>query len=402
MEGLKEGGAVKKVIYKLVQQFYRKLFSILGRLPIKGNIIIFESFLGKQYSDNPRAIYEYMLDNCPQYKMYWSIDKRYIKSFEGKNLNYIKRFSLQWVILMTRAKYWVTNSRLPLWIPKPKGTIYLQTWHGTPLKRLAADMDEVHMPGTNTMNYKSNFLKEVKKWDYLISPNVYSREIFKRAFQFDKVMLETGYPRNDFLVNNNNEDTISHLKKLCNLPKNKKVILYAPTWRDNQFYSKGKYKFDLQMNLDLLKKELGDNYVILLRLHYLVAENIDLAGYEGFVFDFSNHEDIRELYLIADFLITDYSSVFFDFAILKRPMLFYVYDIEEYRNKLRGFYFDFESKAPGPLVKKTSELINVLKEIEEKGYTPSQFEEEFYQKFCYLEDGESSKRVVEEVFSKNN
>src|SRR5699024_10375081 len=151
--------------------------------------------------------------------------------------------------------------------------------------------------------------------------------------------------------------TISQIKKASNLPVDKKVVLYAPTWRDNQFYTKGKYKFDLQMDLGRLKKELGNDYIIVLRLHYLVAENLDLTGYENFVYDFSYHEDIRELYLIADMLITDYSSVFFDYANLRRPMLFYVYDIEDYRDNLRGFYFDFESKAPGLLVKTTEEII---------------------------------------------
>src|SRR5699024_553027 len=150
--------------------------------------------------------------------------------------------------------------------------------------------------------------------------------------------------------------------------------------------------------LGRLKKELGNDYIIVLRLHYLVAENLDLTGYENFVYDFSYHEDIRELYLIADMLITDYSSVFFDYANLRRPMLFYVYDIEDYRDNLRGFYFDFESKAPGLLVKTTEEIIRVIKEIDQNGFQPSKAMDAFYGKFCYLEDGDASERVVKEVF----
>ncbi len=330
--------------------------------------------------------------------MYWSADRRHVNDFAKKELQYVRRFSLKWLFLMTRAKYWVTNSRLPLWIPKPQGTIYVQTWHGTPLKRLAADMDEVHMPGTNTEKYKRNFLYEASKWDYLVSPNAYSTEIFKRAFGFEKTMIESGYPRNDFLINHNDQETIVQLKKNCDLPLDKKVILYAPTWRDNQFYAKGKYKFDLQFDLEQMKKELGDEYVIALRLHYLVAENLDLTGFEGFVFDLSHHEDIRELYLIADLLITDYSSVFFDYANLKRPMIFFVYDIEDYRDHLRGFYLDFEKEAPGPLVKTTEEIIEEVKQIDQNGFTPSEKIEDFYRKFCYLEDGRASERVVKEVF----
>ena len=101
----------------------------------------------------------------------WSVDKRYEKVFERYDLPYIRRFSLSWMIYMNKATLWISNSRLPLWIPKPKGTTYLQTWHGTPLKKLATDMDEVHMPGTDTERYKRNFTRESAKWDFLISPN---------------------------------------------------------------------------------------------------------------------------------------------------------------------------------------------------------------------------------------
>ncbi|ASK62145.1 CDP-glycerol--glycerophosphate glycerophosphotransferase [Virgibacillus phasianinus] len=383
-----------------LKKLYKLAFVILGYLPVKRKVIMFESFLGKQYSDSPRAIYEYLLQNDPSYEMYWSVDRRHMRSFDDKDVNYVRRFSIKWLLLMARAGYWVSNSRLPLWIPKPNHTIYLQTWHGTPLKRLAADMDEVHMPGTNTVKYKQNFIKEASKWDYLVSPNAYSTEIFERAFQFKKTMIESGYPRNDFLLNSNNEETINQIKQKAKLPKDKKVILYAPTWRDNQFYAKGKYKFNLMLDLERLKEEFSKDYIVILRLHYLVAENLDLTGFEGFVYDLSHHEDIRELYLIADLLITDYSSVFFDYANLRRPMLFFVYDIEDYRDNLRGFYFDFEEKAPGPLVKTTEEVISSIKRLDKIGFNPSDTTEAFYEKFCYLEDGNASERVVKQVFKR--
>ena len=390
---------MKQKILQVLFKVYKLIFTIIGALLPKNNkLVIFESFLGKQYSDNPRAIYEYMRENYPDYKMYWSADRSSMSKFSRVAVPAIRRFSIKWLFLMNRAKYWITNSRLPLWIPKPKKTIYVQTWHGTPLKRLAADMDEVHMPGTNTAQYKANFLKEAGKWDYLVSPNDYSSEIFKRAFGFEKALIESGYPRNDFLINANNKEIIAGIKKRCKLPQSKKIILYAPTWRDNQFYSRGRYKFDIQMDLDRMKAELGEEYIIVLRLHYLIAENLNLSGYEGFVYDLSEHEDIRELYLIADMLITDYSSVFFDYANLERPMLFYVYDIEDYRDNLRGFYFDFEEKAPGPLVKNTNELISEIQYIDKHGFKPPAEVEAFYNKFCYLEDGHASERVVREVF----
>ncbi|WLV24145.1 CDP-glycerol glycerophosphotransferase family protein [Aciduricibacillus chroicocephali] len=397
------GKARKKVVQvvrsKRMQKIYQLAFKVMAKVnPVNRKLVIFESFHGKQYSDNPRAIYEYMTRSTRGYKLIWSADRRHMEKFIEAGVPYVRRFSIKWLFLMTSAGHWVTNARLPLWIPKPKHTTYVQTWHGTPLKRLAADMEEVHMPGTDTERYKRNFTSEAAKWDYLVSPNGYSTEIFRRAFQFDKEVLETGYPRNDYLYDANDEWTIGRIKRRIGIKSDKKVILYAPTWRDNQFYRKGAYKFDLQMDLDDLQREFGDTHVIVLRMHYLVAENLDISAYEGFVYDCSTYDDIRDLYLISDILITDYSSVFFDFANLRRPMIFFVYDIDEYRDTLRGFYFDFEEKAPGPLVKDTEGLIQEVKKIEQDGFQPADNYDEFIDKFCYLEDGRASERVVKALF----
>jgi CDP-glycerol glycerophosphotransferase len=378
----------------LIKRLYKKVFSLVGMLPADHKLVMFESFLGKQYSCNPRAIYEYLQTNHPEYKLIWSVDKRYADDFKQKNLPYIERFSVKWLFHMARARYWVSNSRLPLWIPKPAHTIYLQTWHGTPLKKLAMDMEEVHMPGTSTEKYKDNFFKESRNWDYLISPNRYSTEIFKRAFQFDKKMIESGYPRNDYLLQFNNEKSINQVKSRLKLPLDKKILLYAPTWRDNEFYGKGRYKFDVKLDLEKMQEELGDEYIIILRMHYLISENLELSSFKGFAYNFSHHEDIRELYLISDQLITDYSSVFFDYANLKRPMIFFAYDIASYRDQLRGFYFDFEKEAPGPIVKTTDQVIEQVNHLEKQ---PVNYQD-FHQTFCYLEEGMSSERVVKAVF----
>lgn len=390
---------LKKVWLKIrrsnyIKKILRLLFMITNKFPAR-NTIVFESFLGKQFSDNPKAIYEYVKANYPDYKLYWAIDHRFANNFQGKGLNCLTRLTPKWIWIMATSKYWITNSRLPLWIPKPKHTTYIQTWHGTPLKKLGLDILNVQMAGMNTNQYRKEFIEEANKWDYLISPNAYSTAIFRTAFSFDKTIIESGYPRNDYLYKHNNKSFKAETKKKLNIQKDKKVILYAPTWRDDDYYDTGKYKFNLQLDLNRLEEEFSDNYVILLRMHYLVAENIKLDAYKGFVYDYSTYNDINDLYIIADLLITDYSSVFFDYANLKRPILFYVYDIADYRDNLRGFYFDFENKAPGPLLKTTEEVITEIKAIENGDFV---LDETFYNKFCYLEDGNASKRVVEEIF----
>ncbi|PPA70290.1 CDP-glycerol glycerophosphotransferase family protein [Jeotgalibacillus proteolyticus] len=390
---------LKNAARKVVGKLFRILFKVFSRFPRNEKLVIFESFHGKQYSCNPRAIYEYMLQEDLDYEMYWSMNKKDAVKYKGENLHVLQRFSLQWIYKMATAKYWVINARLPQWIEKPKGTVYLQTWHGTPLKKLGQDITDVKMPGTTTEKYRSNFIKESSKWDYLIAPNLYSKDIFKHAFSFKKEIILSGYPRNDLLHKNNNLKEIDLLKTKYGLPLNKKIILYAPTWRDDEYLEVGKYKFSLKLDLEKMQKKLGEEYIILTRMHYLIAEYLDLSQFKGFAYDVSNNADIRELYLISDLLITDYSSVFFDYANLKRPILFFAYDLEKYKDELRGFYFDFENLAPGPIVETTDDL---LKEIGEITVADSQDNlvkmKRFFDQYCSLEDGYASKRVVEKLF----
>lgn len=386
-------------IYKLRVRIIELLLKIsiqtLQRLPKKKNIVIFESFLGKQYSDSPKAIYEEWRQQHPHDELVWSIDSRApIKLPKG--VKTVRRLSFQWVYYMARARVWVSNSRLPNWIPKDENTIYLQTWHGTPLKKLALDMNTVHMPGTDTERYKASFTRESSKWDYLISPNSYSSNIFKRAFAFHRTMLEVGYPRNDLFYHQTRlREVTKRVKDKLELPNDKKIILYAPTWRDQQNEGRGQYRLTLPLDFENFVSRLGDDYVLLVRFHYLVSENLDLSNVSPHVLDVSHYPDIAELYTISDVLITDYSSVMFDFAHLKRPMLFYVYDLEEYRDDIRGFYMNFTEDAPGPLVRTEEELYQTLEELESIEVMYQGKMEQFHHRFCEFDDGYAAANVVE-------
>lgn len=361
---------------------------------VDSNTIVFESFGGKNYSDSPKYIYEYMQRNYPKLNYIWVFNNPDKNVIVG-NADKVKKGSKEYYDAYSKAKFWVTNARLPLYLNKKENQIYIQTWHGTPLKRLANDMKVVRMPGTTTANYKKNFYAETTRWDYLVSPNRYSSNIFKTAFWMDEERTwEIGYPRNDVLVNrSNDQEYINQIKKDLNLPEDKKVIMYAPTWRDDEFVKKGQYLFDLKINLENLQKELGENYVILLRMHYLIANALDLNGYEDFAIDVSNYSDISELYLISDALITDYSSVMFDFGILKRPQYFFAYDIEKYDKGLRGFYMDYMNDLPGEIITDEFKLAEELKNIDEHKEKYKDKIEKFYEKFCSLEKGQSSKFI---------
>src|SRR5699024_4656733 len=385
-KGIKSRAKMRLFIYKYV----------FKKLKPKSHWIFFESFQGKGYSDNPKYIYEYMNSQGYKFKYIWSMLQSTNIPFKNTQ---VKRLSLRYYYYLARSRYWVLNSRLPNYIEKSEDNLYLQTWHGTPLKRLAGDMEQVHMPNTTTEKYKKNFYAETQKWDYLVSPNNYSTEIFTNAFWFNKEFLETGYPRNDILYNKNNDRDINHLKSKMNLPLDKKIILYAPTWRDNEFYGKGKYKFNLKLDLERLRREVGNEYIVILRMHYLVATQMDISNFEWFAYDMSFYSDIGELYLISDLLITDYSSVFFDYANLKRPILFYTYDIDVYRDTLRGFYIDMEKEVPGPMLKTTEDIINSIQNLEEVLQQYNQRYQLFYDRFCKWDDGNASKRIVEKILN---
>ena len=177
------------------------------------------------------------------------------------------------------------------------------------------------------------------------------------------------------------------------LPKDKKIILYAPTWRDDQHQAGVGYTYKTEVDFDMLKKNLEDEYVILFRAHYLVASTFDFEKYSGFIYNVSDVDDINELYISADMLITDYSSVFFDYANLKRKIIFYMYDFEKYKDELRGFYIDID-ELPGKITKTEEELIQAIKDTDEEKYREKY--KKFNQKFNCLDDGQAAKRVVEE------
>ncbi len=370
------------------------MYKVLTRLlPVNHKVVIFESNVGRNYTGNPRAIYEEMvrqgLDR--RYRCYIILEDRSIK-IPG-SAKKIKRKGFRYFYYFAIAGVWVSDSRLPMYMIKRSETTYIQTWHGTPLKKLALDLDAIYMAGeSDLLEYKKNFYENVQTWDYLISQNNYSSGIFRKAFGFDKEILEIGYPRNDMLFHNNNIEELKKIKERLGLPLDKKVILYAPTWRDNEFHGKERYKFNPKLDFSLLMEELENDTVLIVKYHYLVMDQIDWTPYEGFIYSYDMSYDISLLYLVSDMLITDYSSVMFDYSILKRPMLFYCYDLDEYKDSLRGFYFDFIKEAPGPIVKSSSKLIRAIKEYDYNMYRDKY--EAFTNKYNHADDGNASGKIV--------
>ena len=392
---------LRKTLNKKKEIDYHKFYK---KYEVDDKVILFESFGGRNYTCSPKAIYEKMItmDKFNDYTFVWAfknVEDHNVKPF--KNLIIVKSGSDDYYKYCSIAKYWIVNSIMPENIKKKDNQVYVQCWHGTPLKRLRYDI-KVNGSSLNSVEeirYRNDI--DAKRFDYFISPSKFCTEKFTSAFNLvnlgkENIIIEKGYPRNDRLFSFTNDD-VEDIKNKLGIPKDKKIILYAPTFRDNQHTSGVGYTYNLGINFDTLMDKINDEYVILFRTHYFVANSIDLSKYEGFIYDVSRYDDINDLYIISDLLITDYSSVFFDYANLKRPMLFYMYDLDDYKNNLRDFYISLE-ELPGPIVEKEEDLLNEINNIDNYDKKYREKYNIFNEKYNYLDDKDSSMRVIEYLF----
>ncbi|MCD9067386.1 CDP-glycerol glycerophosphotransferase family protein [Staphylococcus pasteuri] len=365
--------------------------------PVKKDLIVFESNVGKSVSDSPKVIYDKLKEYKNDYKIVWVNNKQY--PFNDPNVVSIKRLSPEYYYYLSRAKYWINNQNFPYYINKAKNTTYIQTWHGTPLKKM---LNDVAVFEGRDENYKNRVNQAVKYWDYLISPSPYASECFKSAFEFKKEILEIGYPRNDVFYNqssSNIEDRKKIIKQKLGIQDDRKIILYAPTFRDDEINKAKKHIINLQLDLNKLKESIGNEYILILRPHIIISNAMKLdESLADFVIDGNKYDEISDLYLITDICITDYSSVMFDFANSKKPLLFFTYDLDYYKNQLRGFYFDFENKAPGPLLKTNEQLIEAIKNIDKVKKDYKWKYDQFYKQYCTFETGNAAKTIVEKFF----
>lgn len=385
--------------------YRRILYMMRGiRISVDAKTVIFETFNGKSYSDSPKAIYEYMKEDpeFDDYKFIWIFKEpeKYKCLLEEDRTSIVKYNTSQCERALAKAKYWIFNYRaLDHWIPKSE-QVYVQCWHGTPLKKLGYDIEKSDNAMNSLEEIRDKYYRDAKRFKYLLSPCTFATEKFRTAWNLkalgkEDAIIEVGYPRNDFLVNHTEEDVARIKRKLSLDNLDKKIILYAPTWRDNQHRSGTGYTYKPEVDFEYLRKQLGDEYIILFRAHYLVANSFDFSRYEGFVYDVSEIDDINELYVVSDMLITDYSSVFFDYAILEKPIIFYMYDLEEYRDEIRGFYLELE-ELPGVIAIAEEQLVKEVRLCIGKtaDYYLNNTYKDFNNKFNYLNDGNTSKRFI--------
>lgn len=353
---------------------------------VNPKIVFFESNLGKQYTGNPRYIYERMLERHLDYKFVWCYSGN--ETIPGNPI-LVHRATEEYYKYLALSRFIINNTTFPLWFHRPE-TFYFQTWHGTPFKRLHWDITTRPIEKRST----PDFYVKSTGWDALLSPNNHSSEVFKTAFRYEGEIVEFGYPANDIFYNPVRHNRVrGNVRARLGISPDAITYLYAPTWRDGKHLGNAMFEFNLMLDVDRFIKNAPEGSVLLVRSHHMSASSGKLDHLVGQVIDVSGFDDAVELMCAADVLITDYSSIVFDWYCSRKPVLYFVPDYEQYVGHLRGSYFDLTEKCAGPICKTEDELYAAL--------TCSQEEHpNFYAEFCGLHDGRSADRVIDYLLSR--
>ena len=342
---------------------------------------VFASF-EKSYSDSPRAIAEELARRGAPIRRQWLLPEgapapdgteRIVPGTEEARR------------ALSEADYIVSNTYLLQRFEKKPGAVYLQTWHGTTLKRIGHDIDIPRF----ILEYEVTSEDDVRRWDWLISPNEFSNPILEQVYP-TVPLLKTGYPRTDQLASPHAGEIRERVRRELGLRPEQRAVLYAPTFRDDDI----DLRFAISPNA--LREAVDPRTVFLARSHAMTPVEESGEGWEGWK-DVTLYPDIADLHLAADVLLTDYSSCMFDFAVTRKPMLFYTYDIEHYKAH-RGFCFDFEQESPGPLLRTPEEVVAALANLDSLTAEYASRYESFRRRFCHWDDGHAAERVVDAVF----
>ena len=368
------------IIYKLYTFCFNFILGFLRIfIHVDNNMILINSFGGLKYDDSPRVIFEYMKtqDRYKNYKIYWAFHEP--DKFEVQGAIKIKLDTFKYFIIALKAKYWITNSAIERGLKfKNKKTIYINTWHGSTMKKMGID-------APNTA-FKFN----TSKYDVMYAQSEYDIEIFSNAFELPReIFALVGLPRNDELFGIA-ENEIKDIRSKINIPEDKKIILYAPTFRE---YNRDKDGCIIAppININKWKEKLSDKYVIIFRAHYEVNNVLGIKNDE-FIYNMTDYKNLNELMKISDILISDYSSIMFDYSILDRPIYSYAYDYEEYLEK-RGLYIDIKKELPNGICKDEDELLEKISncDFEKQKEKTRQFARK------YIQNNGNARKYIDEI-----
>ena len=373
---------MKKIIIYYIFVFLYYIFRIF---PIQKNKIFIQSFNGKGYGDNPKYIVEEILRQGLDFVIVWAVRQKFSSNFPLA-VKTVPYKSIRSVYEEVTAKIWIDNCRKQLYVRKRKGQYYIQTWHGcVSLKKIEKDAEQ---------NLSAYYVKHAKYDSTLanlfISDSKFMSDLYRSSFWYNGEILECGSPRYDILIN-----TIPSIReKVRNkfqIADNIKIILYAPTFRDTFCYDV--YNINYELLLGAIEKHTNEPWILLIRMHPNFSNNSNILTYNEKVLNASYYDDMQELLLASDILITDYSSCMHEFALMSKPVFLYIKDYEQYQNE-RNFYFDMFS-LPFPCAVNNDELIQKILSFDSTLYLNSL--NEFYLKVGIFKNGDASKKVVDRI-----
>lgn len=370
---------------------------VLLRLPVSKGSVVFESHMGRCYGDSPRAVHQEIVDRGLRLRCTWA----YATSADGypDSARLVRRWSWRYLWALARAEFWIDNQGFPHALDKPRHTTYLQTWHGSAYKRMG--FDEARLKTQNAPQ-REHLRQAVDRFDHFLVRSEHDVHTLARAYGIpEDRLLRCGYPRNDRLVAARARDEASgrfprpSVAADLGIPDHKTVVLYAPTFRG---LPKNNRAVRLPLDVRKFADRFGDTHVLLVRAHYSEAADLPLCP-PGTVIDVSARHDVSELLCLADVLVTDYSSIMFDFALLDRPMVHFAPDLDAYAAE-RGSYFALRDDAGGPVVETQEELLRVLATLKQADGAWAGPRRAFAARFGAYDQGRAAADVVDVLFGK--
>ncbi|MEU6404753.1 bifunctional glycosyltransferase family 2 protein/CDP-glycerol:glycerophosphate glycerophosphotransferase [Streptomyces sp. NPDC046985] len=358
------------------------------RLPLVDDLVLLSAYWSRGVSCNPAAIDAELARLAPHLRRVWALRPDAVAR-APKGVQTVRVGSKEYWTALARAKYLVNNVNFADAVVKREGQVHLQTHHGTPLKTMG--LDQRKYPASTDMDF-DKLLERCDRWDYSVSANRFSTAVWERVYPCSYISLESGYPRNDVLVNAGAAE-VRRARAALKLADGAKAFLYMPTHRE---YQPG---FTPSLDLVRLADELGPDATLLVRGHYFYGSSPHVTELRrtGRIVDVSDHARVEELYLAADALITDYSSAMFDYAVLDRPIIVFAPDWDIY-SAVRGTYFNLLQEAPGAVATSQAELIGLLGSGAYDDADAAARRDAFRRRFCEFDDGRAAERVVRRVF----
>ncbi|MYW64729.1 CDP-glycerol glycerophosphotransferase [Streptomyces sp. SID8379] len=369
---------------------------LLRRLPVSRGTVVFESHMGTCYGDSPRAVHEELLARRRGARVVWS----YADDPTGfpKDAKLVRRWSWRYLWALARAEWWVDNQGFPHALDKPRHTTYLQTWHGSAYKRMGHD--EIRHKTQNAPQ-REQLARAVGRFDKFLVRSEHDVNTLARAYRIpEERLMRIGYPRNDRLVEARGRDEREGrfprpaLAAALGIPDHRTIVLYAPTFRG----APGGKQAQLLLDVREFAERFGDTHTLLVRAHYMETATLPVTA-PGAVVDVSRHHDVSELLCLADVLVTDYSSIMFDYALLDRPIVHFAPDLDTYAAE-RGSYFDLRARAGGPVVDTQDALHRTLAGIKESDADWQEARRAFAAEFGRYDDGGAARAVVDALFTR--